>query len=39
VLQKLILHVGAVGHVDVRPMSLREIAKSLMRAMRTQGRS
>lgn len=36
VLQKLILHVGAVGHVDVRPMSLREIAKSLMRAMRTE---
>lgn len=35
VLQKLILHVGAVGNVDVRPMSLREIAKSLMRAMRT----
>jgi ABC-2 type transport system ATP-binding protein len=34
-LQKLILHVGAVGNVDVRPMSLREIAKSLMRAMRT----
>jgi ABC-2 type transport system ATP-binding protein len=39
VLQKLILHVGAVGHVDVRPMSLREIAKSLMRAMRTERRS
>ena len=36
VLQKLILHVGAVGHVDVRPMSLREIAKSLIRAMRTE---
>jgi ABC-2 type transport system ATP-binding protein len=36
VLQKLILHVGAVGNVDVRPMSLREIAKSLMRAMRTE---
>jgi ABC-2 type transport system ATP-binding protein len=36
VLQKLILHVGAVGHVDVRPMSLRDIAKSLMRAMRSQ---
>ena len=36
VLQKLILHVGAVGHVDVRPMSLREIAKALMRAMRTE---
>ena len=35
-LQKLILHVGAVGNVDVRPMSLREIAKSLMRAMRTE---
>jgi ABC-2 type transport system ATP-binding protein len=39
VLQKLILHVGAVGHVDVRPMSLREIAKCLMRATRTEGRS
>jgi ABC-type multidrug transport system, ATPase component len=36
VLQKLILHVGAVGNVDVRPMSLREIAKSLMLAMRTE---
>lgn len=36
VLQKLILHVGAVGNVDARPMSLREIAKSLMRAMRTE---
>jgi ABC-2 type transport system ATP-binding protein len=36
VLQKLILHVGAIGNVDVRPMSLREIAKSLMRAMRTE---
>ena len=36
VLQKLILHVGAVGSVDVRPMTLREIAKSLMRAMRTE---
>ena len=35
VLEKLILHVGAVGNVDVRSMSLREIAKSLMRAMRT----
>jgi ABC-type multidrug transport system ATPase subunit len=35
VLQKLILHVGAVGHVDVRPMSLRDTAKSLMRAMRS----
>src|SRR5688500_363223 len=35
VLQKLILHVGAVGNVDVHSMSLREIAKSLMRAMRT----
>lgn len=36
VLQKLILHVGAVGQIDVRAMSLRDIAKSLMRAMRTQ---
>jgi ABC-2 type transport system ATP-binding protein len=35
VLQQLVLHVGAVGTVDVRPMTLREIAKSLMRAMRT----
>jgi ABC-2 type transport system ATP-binding protein len=35
-LQKLILHVGAVGNVDVHPMSLREIAKCLMRAMRTE---
>lgn len=34
VLQKLILQVGAVGHVDIRPMSLRDIAKALMRAMR-----
>ena len=38
VLQKLILHVGAVGHVDIRPMSLRDIAKSLMRAMRHERR-
>jgi ABC-2 type transport system ATP-binding protein len=36
VLQKLILHVGAAGNVDVRPMSLREIAKALMRAKRTE---
>ena len=36
VLQKLILHVGAVRHVDVRAMSLRDIAKSLMRARRNE---
>ncbi len=36
VLEKLILHVGPVGSIDVRPMSLREIAKALMRAMRSE---